>query len=535
MISKPLFKQSGKANAWTWFFVTLATCLTLAIIILVLGTLNVSEIKDAMAKMFIEDTIESSIEQQSMTFYNMADNSLKSYDANFDMLKALLQNQISDIEKSAIILNYNNLISAGADDQTARQTLCEGQAEEKIMAINALLDYYLVQGEDYSDAKISEYILNKIADGLYNELREILGEQDAANAKQFVSAAIQNYVLSGSANTTEFATAYIPNVLKGIFYNTVISEDEQTIRVSDYFTEEKLHNLSYTSIITFRAQLTIKENQIREELSQEENYENLTEQEIETIVMARLLEYVDEIIADLSESLMSQMPAKIQDSLNEINDMDLSNLVIGNIFYKIAGLLLPMIYIIMVANNLIAGQVDSGSMAYILSTPIKRRKVTVTQITYLVTSLFAMFALTTITSVCCLFFVGGDKLTITYSDLLLLNLGAFLTMFAVSGICFLASSWFNRSKKSMGVGGGVTMMFLVATILGLFGSQTFPQAMRIDSMNLFNYFSVISLFDVNSILGGSLTFLWKWTILIAIGVVTYIIGIIKFDKKDLSL
>ena len=54
---------------------------------------------------------------------------------------------------------------------------------------------------------------------------------------------------------------------------------------------------------------------------------------------------------------------------------------------------------IMSSNALIAGQVDSGSMAYILSTSTKRRTVTFTQGVYLEGSLLLMFVCTAITSV----------------------------------------------------------------------------------------------------------------------------------------
>ena len=109
----------------------------------------------------------------------------------------------------------------------------------------------------------------------------------------------------------------------------------------------------------------------------------------------------------------------------------------------------------MTANNLIAGQVDSGSMAYILSTPTKRKKVTITQMCYLIFSLFSMFVLTTIASMISLASVKTADISITYGQMLLLNLGAFVTMLAISGICFLASCWFNRSKFSMSIGGGL--------------------------------------------------------------------------------
>ncbi len=85
------------------------------------------------------------------------------------------------------------------------------------------------------------------------------------------------------------------------------------------------------------------------------------------------------------------------------------------------------------------------------------------------------------------------------------------------------------------MGGGLTMFFLVATILGLFGSAVIPSAIRIDAMKYFNYVSIITLFDATSILGGTLTYLWKFAILLVIGIVTYTVGIIKFNKKDLQL
>ena len=86
----------------------------------------------------------------------------------------------------------------------------------------------------------------------------------------------------------------------------------------------------------------------------------------------------------------------------------------------------------------------------------------------------------------------------------------------------------------MGVGGGLSMFFLVSTILGLFGSDSIPEALRIDAMNFFNYTSIISFFDVNAILEGG-SFLGGLLILLLIGAVTYALGILIFDKKDLPL
>ena len=87
----------------------------------------------------------------------------------------------------------------------------------------------------------------------------------------------------------------------------------------------------------------------------------------------------------------------------------------------------------------------------------------------------------------------------------------------------------------MALGGGLNMFFLVATMLGLFGSPVLPSIIRMEALNAFNYVSIISLFDVVSILDGTTTFIWKWAILLAVGIICYIVGSLKFEKKDLPL
>jgi ABC-2 type transport system permease protein len=65
-------------------------------------------------------------------------------------------------------------------------------------------------------------------------------------------------------------------------------------------------------------------------------------------------------------------------------------------FYNMLGVVLPMVYIIIMANGLVASEVDRGSMAYTLSTPTKRVSVVVTKAVFLVSSVFAMFVVLTI-------------------------------------------------------------------------------------------------------------------------------------------
>jgi len=58
--------------------------------------------------------------------------------------------------------------------------------------------------------------------------------------------------------------------------------------------------------------------------------------------------------------------------------------LLAETIYGIFGILLATIYSFVVANSLIASEVDRGSLAYILSTPVKRMSVVVTKAVFLI-------------------------------------------------------------------------------------------------------------------------------------------------------
>ncbi len=538
MISKPLFKQSMKANRGMWFFVTFITCSMLAILILVLGNLNIDQIRGSMSDVFIKNSVESQAERQSMTYFHMSSNALDSYESNVSNVKTIRDSYLylTTVDGDGDPSNGNQPVLT--KDQ-AKVVMTTGKTESESASIITIIDEVEKSSTNFDDTEISNYVLNQIADAFYNELVIEEGEEAASTAKQFISKAITDFntakMTNSSLTTTEFATNYIPEIISNMIYEQVITYDDKQIEVSSLLTKETLYSKSSAAIISFRSQMSIKEEQITKEVNNDENFANATEEQKQAEIQKRLEMQVEPTIQEISTSLMEELPENVSNSLSELGSMNIYELVIGSIFFKIAGLLLPIIYIIMVSNNLIAGQVDSGSMAYVLSTPIKRRKVITTQMSFLILSILAMSLCTTIVGVSMLAIVGTDKIDLTYLQLLELNLGAFITMIAISGICFLASSWFNRSKNSMSYGGGLSMFFLVATILGLFGSEVIPSAMRIDAMKYFNYVSLISLFDTTAIFAGESTYMWKLLVLVGVAVVTYTISAFKFDKKDLPL
>lgn len=241
-----------------------------------------------------------------------------------------------------------------------------------------------------------------------------------------------------------------------------------------------------------------------------------------------------------STSLIDELPADISFKLNDLASRNLYGLVVGVILFSIAGLLLPIVYTILTANSLVAQQVETGSLAFTLSSPLKRKTIIVSKAVYLIfaiTSMYIVFFLFSLISREIGIALGGVDFieSLSVKDLSLYTIGSYCVSLAISGICFLSSSIFNKTKYAIGVGGGISIFFLVSSILGLFGSEVMPLALRIDSMNFFNYLTIIRLFDVQSILDGTSTFYYLLIPLLAISVVTYLVGCVVFTKKDLPL
>ena len=538
MFSKSLFKQSCKANGTMWTIITVAVCFMLACVMTIAGGSNLSQTKDAIQNTIIKDELDAQISSRSLNYFTLGVEGLEHFDNKF-------------IEESTRLQDTDEARKAG--EEAAKKATEEGLSPLEAMAkaIQAVTTYVSVNAYKNS---VEDYMVyaDKVATDRGFELDsvqaleikgilfQILNPMVQENVYMFDNIYIDNneeparydleklisqtpeqrsiYRQEYSAKNSVIVLA--ANMIKEENVNLILNElSNYGVTFEDYkefgYTDyAKVNDVAATTLVDFRANLAYRLDNIKEG------------ETIESIV--------NELTKECTKSLLASLPEEVSIALDEIGQADLYGTLVGSIFFKMAGLLLPIIYMIMTSNNLIAGQVDSGSMAYILSTGTKRRTVIFTQALYLVGSLFAMFACTTITSVICLACV--DVATdLTYGKLLLINLGAFIVMFAMSGICFLTSCWFNRSKRSMAIGGGLNMFFLVATMLGLFGSPVLPSIVRMDALNAFNYVSIISLFDVVNILEGGMMFLWKLGILLALGIVCYAIGGTKFVKKDLPL
>lgn len=505
----------------------------LAIVIIVLGNLGINDIRDSLKNVFVQADQEATLKENAVDSYDLyitTANTNNQMDTFATLGSSYINGLIADYDAEVLRQTEENGELTSAQKQQIALTCVNNfwedngqliqivlndvdEQELKMLLVNVLKAHdqdasltgktLLMEGY-YLTVYDNAYAL-EIADGKTVEEATIKGEAAKALAKDIVSK-LPGKKDDYSSDAANYVNEYMYTTVYNLQLGQGATEDDAKI----YATSVKV--ISNTAISTY--QLWQNEYNVDGEITDEE------------LKLAK---------GEAIKSISDQIPQKVGEALTELGNMDMYGLIIGSIFYRIAGLLLPMVFVIMTANALLAGQVDSGSMAYVLSTPTKRRAVTVTQMTYLITAILAMFMLTTVTSVIAVWVVGGNNFAINYAEILLFNLGAFLTMFAFAGFCFMCSAIFNRTKYSLSIGGGLTIFSLVCTILGLFGSSVVPSAMRISAMDFFNYLSIITLFDTVSILDGGLSYLWKFGILLAIGVVTFIIGIFRFDKKDLPL
>lgn len=105
-----------------------------------------------------------------------------------------------------------------------------------------------------------------------------------------------------------------------------------------------------------------------------------------------------------------------------------------------------------------------------------------------------------------------------------LSLGLMLLVLALSSITFFASTVFNRTGMALAIGGGITFMFFIITMV--------QQLM--DTAENLEYLTITTLFDTSAIRAGG-EFIWGLVALGGIALILYSISNIVFTKKDLPL
>lgn len=225
------------------------------------------------------------------------------------------------------------------------------------------------------------------------------------------------------------------------------------------------------------------------------------------------------------------------DLVEKMSEMDPASMM-NQMYYTAMGLLPIFILIVILANSLIADQVDRGSMAYVLSTPTKRSAVAVTQMVFLLVVPLLIIGIVGATRIGTSFLFYDE---VNVAGMVALFIGMYILVEAVCGLCYMGSCLFSQSKKSMAFGGGLAVWFFLASMIGLFGSENMVNTgMGVEELSIFNKLTLVGLYDVDALatIGtGSVdtACVWKLLVLVAVAVVSYAVGAVRFSKKDLPL
>lgn len=245
----------------------------------------------------------------------------------------------------------------------------------------------------------------------------------------------------------------------------------------------------------------------------------------------------DDLDIESMMTMMLEMMGIPSDMLETMSEMDTSAML-NQMYFTIMALLPIILFLVFAGNALVVDQVDKGSMAYILSTPTKRSAVAITQAIYLVVIPFLMVGCGFLVKLAATQALTGE---VDVAKFAALYGGLYVLTEAMAGICYLASCLFNLSKNALALGGGLNVWFFLCSLLGMFGSESMvSMGIGVEMLGQFNNLTIVGLFDIEALgtVGSEAVdyaFVPKLVALAAIAVVCYVVGMIRFQKKDLPL
>lgn len=227
--------------------------------------------------------------------------------------------------------------------------------------------------------------------------------------------------------------------------------------------------------------------------------------------------------ADAIESMFKMLPEGMIKAFGFENlGTDLTG-YLSNYLYGFIFITFPVIYVIIASNKLIAKHVDSGAMAYLLTTPNSRVRIASTQAIYLITNIAAIFVINVLIGIILSESMFRGLLDI--NGFLALNWITFLVIVTVGGIGFFFSCFFNDTRNSLAFGGGIPILFLVIKMLTGIS----------DNLAWLKYFTLYSFVNIDEILTNNTYVLVSSLILIGLSAVLYYVAIKVFDRKSLPI
>lgn len=247
------------------------------------------------------------------------------------------------------------------------------------------------------------------------------------------------------------------------------------------------------------------------------------------IILAIMLMYISIISlmydpgsVEAINQLMAAMPKQLVSALGFDTIGSTLTGFISGYYYSFVVILFPMIYCIILSGRLVSRFVDRGSMAYLLSGPLKRSAIAGTQAVYFIISLTALFSVNTLIGylICEAKFPG----LLDIGKFLAHNYLALFIFFAVSGMLFFFSCAFDDAKLSSSLGAGIPLAFYVIQMLSKVD----------DKLSWLKNFTIFTLYDTEKIMSGG-PILVNSVVLLGIAAVMFTGGILTFSRRDIIL
>lgn len=196
---------------------------------------------------------------------------------------------------------------------------------------------------------------------------------------------------------------------------------------------------------------------------------------------------------------------------------------LANYLYGFLLMVFPLVFIMILSNHLVSRYVESGAMAYLLATPVRRGRLVRTQGLVLLFSilLMALYVTGLTIALSAVMFPGVLEVPL----FLRLNLGWLGLMVFQGGLCFMASCLFNDGKGAYGLGAGANIAFVLLQMITQAG----------DRFSYLKYANPYSLFDPFGLIGGDGTYLGYAAILFGVGLLMGVLGMWAFSRRDLPL
>lgn len=241
-----------------------------------------------------------------------------------------------------------------------------------------------------------------------------------------------------------------------------------------------------------------------------------------TMYSSMIISMFDPKLGDKLNAFMETMP----DVFSAFGMTDSGSTLIefmGNYLYGFLYIAFPAVFIIILSNKLIARYIDRGSMAYLLSAGNKRRKIAVNQAAFMIGSVFVLVAF--VTALCIGVSNGIFPKELNVQKLLVLNTGLFGLLMFLSGLCFFICCVCNDAKHAVGISSAFTIGFLLVQMVSQAGEK----------FDFLKYCNPLSLFDQAKIIAGETAGVAMFCTLYGAGILLFAIGIICFNRRDLSI